>query len=174
VIFRNKSDHQIIGQEAPYLEGLAPTIEGSRPGSPSAAAWVATQTLNRQGYRELIESQLRRAKSLAAKLSDANYQVLHTVDLNTVCFSIKKEGESRNQINGWNAALRKRVIEQGRFNINLMKDLAGIKVRNRMRESDYLVDIRALRMLVVNPFTTEDNIDSLLAELEYYRKKIVW
>lgn len=175
IIFRERKLHQIIGHEAPYLEHLAQTIEGSRPGSPSAAALVAIRTFEVDGYREIISSLIRSARTLVSKLSAEGFQVLHEVHLNTVCFSIRKEGESREQINQWNEALEKRINKEGRFFVNKTDELSGIKVRNWPRRRDSkLVDIEALRMLVMNPYTTDRNIDRFIEDLKYYRRKFVW
>ena len=44
ILFREKGwTHEIL-HEAPYLRNLAPTLEGSRPGTHAAAAWAAIRT----------------------------------------------------------------------------------------------------------------------------------
>lgn len=175
VLFRHNDDFKIIQDlnVSPNLEEVMPTIEGSRPGTSAAAFWTALKTLGFDGYRELISPCFQITQQLANLLDENGFQVLHKVDLNTVCFTLKQ----RNRQNTTNQAifrLYKRITEEGEFKVNYTRDLCGIKVRNRASYNhSQPVEITAIRVVITNPATTTSTIESLVERLVKFRRVVV-
>lgn len=179
VIFRRKIDHELIHHSAPYLRGLAPTIEGSRPGTHAGALWVALKTLGLEGYNQIISKLINLTRELSDMLTDTHlFQPLHIVDLNTLCFSIYQPGENRRRLNMLNDRLFKRINMEGKFFINKIEDLSGIKVKaNPFLKSPTkrdLVKISGIRMLVMNPLTEYKDLEEFVNELKDIAKRIIW
>jgi glutamate/tyrosine decarboxylase-like PLP-dependent enzyme len=179
IIFRNEGFKHQIYHEAPYLGPLAPTLEGSRPGSGSAALWVALQTLGTQVYTSWVDHLLEfTARLVKAFAASGKYQVLHKVDLNMVAVApIPTNGETRQVINSMVRAIRERIVAQGEFLINIDRHLSGVKVRNNHKYNDAsseIVDIEALRIVVTNPLVNFDDaqrlVDSLVQHLDEVRE----
>lgn len=172
VIFRDKGFLQQIQHEAPYLFGLAPTLEGSRPGGSAAALWIAIQTLGIAGYRTAIDHLLTFTQNLATAFrADGAFQILHRVDLNTVAVApLPHKNESREDVNRLVEAIRDRVKAEGEFLVNLDRGLANVKVQNGGRgdRKDVLVDIYALRIVVTNPLVNLNDSERLVKTLTRY------
>lgn len=167
ILFRDVAWRQEIMHEAPYLRGLAPTLEGSRTGASSASLWAAIQDLGKtSGYHGILDrlfAFVDRLKELIA--TDGTFQVLHHVQLTTLAVApVPRGGETRTQVNRIVGEMRSR-IEKDRdheaFLINIDDGLSEIKVRDSNRfirfdhegesDDDRLVDIRCLRLVVSNP-----------------------
>ena len=175
VIFRRKSDFQILQDLnlSPNLEKVMPTIEGSRPGTSAAAFWVALKTLGFDGYRELISPCLQKTQQLGKLLDESGFQVLHRVDLNTICFTLKNFN-SQNKTNEAIYRLYKRITEEGEFKVNFTRDLCGIRVRNHASSShSQHVEIAAIRIVIINPATTTFTIEELVKRLVKFRRAVV-
>jgi glutamate/tyrosine decarboxylase-like PLP-dependent enzyme len=172
ILFRNEEDFRILKalNTSPNLEEVMPTIEGSRPGTSAAAFWIAFRTLGFDGYRKLISRCLELAQYLAKLLDENGFQVLHSVDLNTVCFTVKHlNGQMRT--NEGISQLYKRMEEDGEFKVNFVSDFCGIRVRERPSESQSRhVGIRAIRTVITNPFTTESTLDRFVEKLTHIRR----
>lgn len=180
ILFRDRSWVSEIMQEAPYLKGLAPTIEGSRPGTHVASLWAAIQDLARGG---LYERWLERLFCFVDRLLEAFrastcFQVLHKVDLTTIAVApLPRDGETRREMN----RLARRVSEaverdssEGAFLVNFDRELAGIKVcdRNEFRgggstnDENSLTDIQCLRIVATNPEVDAADAPRLVEYLE--------
>lgn len=172
ILFRSEEDFRILEalNTSPNLEKVMPTIEGSRPGTSAAAFWIALRTLGFDGYRKLISRCMKLAQYLAKSLDENGFQVLHSVDLNTVCFTIKHlNGQMRT--NEGISQLHKRMEEDGEFKVNFVSDFCGIRVRERHSERrSRLEGIRAIRTVITNPFTTESTLDRFVEQLTYIKR----
>lgn len=175
VLFRHENDFKVMQDlnTSPNLEKVMPTIEGSRPGTSAAAFWIALKTLGFDGYRELVSQCLQITKQLAKLLDENGFQVLHTVDLNTICFTLKQVNSQR-MTNEAIYRLYKRITEEGEFKVNYARDFCGIKVRNRVSHSySQNVEIAAIRVVITHPATTTSTIESLVERLVKFRRAIV-
>lgn len=189
VLFRERGWVYEVLHEAPYLSGLAPTLEGSRPGSHVAAAWAAMKDLGeRGGYESWFRCLRAFVKRLVELLDESeDFQVLNKVDLTTVAVAPKRRGtETRRMLN----ALAARVSELSKTDrrpvahlVNFDSELCGIKVLNRWkaeeaweagggrtwavegRGSDELVDLQCLRIVAANPAVSEHDAGVLVAYL---------
>jgi glutamate/tyrosine decarboxylase-like PLP-dependent enzyme len=173
ILFRHEEDFRLMQElnTSPNLERVMPTIEGSRPGTGAASFWIAVKTLGLDGYRKLISKCLEHARYLATLLDEHKFQVLHTIDLNTVCFTTKP-ANGQNKTNEAVAHLYKRVTEEGEYKINFVSDFCQIRVKERPWENkSQLTEIRAIRAVVTNPFTTEATLENFVERLAYLRDR---
>ena len=173
ILFRHEEDLRLMQElnTSPNLERVMPTIEGSRPGTGAASFWIAVKTLGLDGYRKLISKCLEHARYLATLLDEHKFQVLHTIDLNTVCFTTKP-ANGQNKTNEAVAHLYKRVTEEGEYKINFVSDFCQIRVKERPWENkSQLTEIRAIRAVVTNPFTTEATLENFVERLAYLRDR---
>ncbi len=166
IIFRDTGFRHQIQQEAPYLTHLAPTLEGSRPGGPSAGLWIATRTLEAKGYNELVKRLFSRATFLSRRIAnDKKFQVLNRVDSYALAVApLPLAGETRTQLNRLAASIHAKIDQPGvNFLVNFDTSLAGVKVRNAPgdKNDNSLTDIQCLRIILVNPFITDDDINGL-------------
>lgn len=167
IIFQHRGYKHQIYHEAPYLEHLAPTLEGSRPGSHVAACWVAHKILGKEGYGDCIARLLEFTQLLEQRIKDSDhFQLLHQVDLNTISFCVKRQGIPRTILNKMTLDLAARVSERGKFIVNTTTDLAKIKVKNLPGEDDALVDINTIRIVVTNPLVEDDDVEVFIEEIE--------
>jgi glutamate/tyrosine decarboxylase-like PLP-dependent enzyme len=179
VLFRNRGWIYEIMHEAPYLADLAPTLEGSRPGSHVAALWVAIQDLGRTGrYTTWLDRLFEFTDRLVAAFErSGHFQVLHQVDLTTVAIAPRPtRGETRTQINELVESLHRRIekdTSENAFLINIDRGLSGIKVfDSNVRRSgghqkgDRLVDVFCMRIVATNPAVDPQDADSLVAYLD--------
>jgi glutamate/tyrosine decarboxylase-like PLP-dependent enzyme len=175
IIFREQRYRDMIEHTAPYLQELSPTIEGSRPGSPAAACWLAHNMLKEEGYRNLIGNLLKQTKYLARRLKEENnYQIYHKIDLNTLVFGLNGLNKPRKKINSWNLMIAERLNSEKRFCVNSIHNLSDIKVRNIPSEKrSELVDIKGIRVVIMNPYTSEVTIDEFVDDLKKQRLKII-
>lgn len=166
IIFQHRGYKHQIYQEAPYLENLAPTLEGSRPGSNVAACWVAQKTLGEEGYRDYIGHILEFTHQLERRIRESdNFQLLHQVDLNTISFCVKRLEWPRRTLNKMTLDLAHRICERKKFIVNTTNDLAKIKVKN-LPGTDDLVDINTIRIVITNPLVEFDDVGVFMDEIE--------
>jgi hypothetical protein len=172
VVFRDRGFREQIYHEAPYLGPLAPTLEGSRPGGPSAALWLALETIGLNGYRLMIDHLLAFVETLSASFAKSReFQVLHRTDLNAMAVApLPKQGESRQEVNQLIRAVRQRIFESSDFLVNIDRHLSAVKVRNEpfTKQASEFVDIEALRIVVTNPLVRLEDADILVTELVGY------
>lgn len=170
ILFKKERDQELLRQTASYLKGIAPTIEGSRAGTSAAACWVALNSLGKEGYREIIRTCRRSAEYLARRLEEPNsgLQLLHTVDLSTVCFAVKKAGEKRKKLNDFSRGLKERMDSKERLPVAFLDDLLGDEGRSTGK-----VPIQGIRTVILNPWTSEDYIEHFLERLTYQRDELL-
>lgn len=189
ILFRDAAWRQEIMHEAPYLRGLAPTLEGSRTGASSAALWAAIQDLGKtNGYSRILDclfAFVDRLRELIA--ADGTFQVLHHVHLTTLAIApVPRGGETRTQVNRIVGEMRRRIEEDRAheaFLVNIDHGLSEIKVRDsnefarfdeKESDEDPLVDIHCLRLVVSNPGVSPDDagplLDYLLKTLQQVRE----
>jgi L-2,4-diaminobutyrate decarboxylase len=174
VIFRDSGFREQIYHEAPYLGPLAPTLEGSRAGSGSAALWLAKETIGTEGYKAIVNHLLAFTNELVrAFTTNGEYQILHKVNLNALAVApLPREGESRETINELVRRVRKRVLEAGEFLVNHDRHLSGVKVLNNPRgnsdKDKRILDIEAIRIVITNPLVKLEDADKLVQMLAQY------
>ncbi len=175
ILFRDKSDLDLIATDAPYVGSSASTIEGSRPGSNIAAFWVALKSLGKNGYSSIIGRNISLARSLGNLLKDAGYQVLHEVDLNTICFSLRKEGQPRKKINKATNDLHARIVADGRYLVSIVEDISGIRVRDKpwLKDSEK-TSLTGIKVWIMNPHMNEEDLESFIHVLEEKRKQLTF
>ena len=181
LIFRERGWMYEVLHEAPYLQGLAPTLEGSRPGSHIAALWAVLQDLGESGR---LETWLDRLFSFVSRLrielnESCEFQVLHEVHLTTIAIApVPHDGEARSDLNHLVIEMEeaiKRDVSADAFLVNIDRGLSGIKVRESGREPaaigegwerDPLVDLYCLRVVATNPIVEPDDATPLVEYLE--------
>jgi L-2,4-diaminobutyrate decarboxylase len=175
ILFRDRSDLESIAMDAPYVGSSASTIEGSRPGSSIAAFWVALKSLRQNGYSNLIGKCISLTRSLCSFLEDAGYQVLHEVDLNTVCFSLRKEGQPRKKINKATGDLCARILADGRYLVSIVEDISGVKVRDKpwLKNSEK-TSLTGIKVWIMNPHMNEEDLQSFINVLEEKKKQLAF
>jgi glutamate/tyrosine decarboxylase-like PLP-dependent enzyme len=173
IIFRRKSDLDAIAIEAPYIGPCANTIEGSRPGTGAAGLWVAQQTLGVSGYNRIISNCIELTKGLADRLREEGFQILHEIDLNTVCFSIFGDGIPRKKLNKSTNMLHTRVVSDGRFLLGKVEDISGVMVKDKPWQPDSeRVGLTAIKAWIMDPNTRDSDIESLVDELLRRKREI--
>jgi glutamate/tyrosine decarboxylase-like PLP-dependent enzyme len=180
VLFRDVAWRQEIMHEAPYLRELAPTLEGSRSGTSSAALWAAIQDMGKSGgyilWLDRLFAFVDRLQQVIA--DDGTFQVLHDVHLTTIAIApVLHSGETRTKMNTIVERLHQAISSDrnsAAFLVNIDKGLAGIKVRNSndfvsfqetARGDDELVDIYCLRLVAANPAVQPEEANQLLGYL---------
>jgi glutamate/tyrosine decarboxylase-like PLP-dependent enzyme len=174
ILFRDESDLELVSMDVPYLGSRTSSIEGSRPGFSAAGLWVALKTLGANGYSKIISKSIALTRKLADILRDAGYQMLHEVDLNALCFSLYKEGEPRKKLNSLTDDLHKRIAADGRYLVGKTDDVSGIRVRNKpwQKEDRESVSLTGIRVWIMNPYTSERDIEAFAEELNKKRKEL--
>jgi glutamate/tyrosine decarboxylase-like PLP-dependent enzyme len=153
----------------------ARTIEGSRPGSSVAAFWVALKTLGKDGYNGIIGRCMSLTRFLGKLLSDNGFQVPHEIDLNTLCFSLYKDHESRRKLNKLTSDLYSRVIADGRYLLGKVEDIPGIEVRDKPWQQDsQKVGLTGIKVWIMNPYTSEKDLEALVDELNRKREELAF
>jgi glutamate/tyrosine decarboxylase-like PLP-dependent enzyme len=176
VVFKNKGwAHEII-HSAPYLSKLAPTLEGSRPGTHVAALWAILNDLGETGLRQWHDQLFAFMDALKAAFEASGaFQILHDVHLTTIAVApLPQERESRREINELVVRLHQQIAADtstDAYLVNIDRGLSGIKVRNDnvfgedLAEHGELVDIFCLRIVAANPQMTADDADGLVKYL---------
>lgn len=180
IIFRKRGWMYEIMHEAPYLKDLAPTIEGSRPGTHVAALWAAIEDLRKTGaYQVWLGHVLDFVEQLEAEVkASGQLQLLHKVDLTTLAVApLPKANEDRRRLNklverAHDAITRDESDEA--FLVNIDRGLSQIKVKNsnrgkpgeNLRDGDTLEDIYCFRIVAANPAVSLDDASRLVEYLE--------
>lgn len=173
IIFRKKSDLETIAVDAPYAGPYASTIEGSRPGSTAAGLWVALKILGVDGYSRIISKCIELTRSLAGQLGETGFQVLHEVDLNTICFSLFREGISRKRLNKLTSDLHARLMADGKYLLGKVEDISGVKIRDKPWQTESeKVGLTAIKAWIMNPYTSESDVESLVSELDQKKREL--
>jgi len=179
VLFRDHGWMYEILHEAPYLKHLAPTLEGSRPGSNIAALWASIQDLNQSNrYIRWLDRLLLFVDRLVSEFEATKRFQVHRVDLTTVAVAPRpKAGETRTKLNQLVEEMQQRIendASRDAFLVNLDRGLSGIKVRDSNRPvqsgsreaSATLVDVYCLRIVATNPAVEVEDASKLVAYLD--------
>jgi glutamate/tyrosine decarboxylase-like PLP-dependent enzyme len=182
VVFRNHGWSYEILHEAPYLRNLAPTLEGSRPGSHVAALWAAIQDLGKTGkYNHWLDGIFTFVDRLIdAFESSSRFQILNKVDLTTLAVAPRPQhrNESRQVLNGIVRKMHGLITSDASneaFLVNVDRGLAGVKVDNSNEfrsgvaadDADSLAEIHCLRIVVTNPAVIPEDAPKLVEYLEH-------
>ena len=180
IIFKRRKYLEILYQSAPYLEGIAPTIEGSRPGSNVAATWLSLRALGSSGYKYILEKLIKITEEFSEDIYERSsylLQPLHPVELNVVTITLFREGASRRRLNKMVFELYKSINKNKKFYINKITDLSNIKVCNDMKfklsGSCELEDIYAIRIFFMHPYITDEIIEEFAEEVVFHLRKLL-
>ena len=119
--------------------------------------WAAFSLYGVNGLGGLIDEAFAKASLLASKLkAQPDFSLLMPPQTNIVCFRYlaKLEGEALNQ---HQTDIRQQLVESGLFHITQAKVEAVIW----------------LRVTLMNPFTTESDLDALLASIAQTSKSLL-
>lgn len=182
VLFRDKGWMYEILHEAPYLQHLAPTLEGSRPGSHVAALWAVIQDLGETGRYERWLNRIFRFVDALVEAFEASseFQILNHVDLTTIAVAprARDPGDNRHRLNELVVKVHRQVAEDSSskaFLVNMDRGLSGIRVRNdntfrneadQDREAANLADIYCIRIVATNPAVEPEDAEELVRYLE--------
>ncbi len=109
--------------------------------------WAAFSLYGTNGMGELIDEAFSKAKVLAEKIEkQAHFELLMSPETNIVCFRYLAKKLDIHQTNQHQSAIRQNIIENGAFHITRV-DLHGVTW---------------LRTTLMNPFTTQLDLDELL------------
>ncbi len=161
VMFKNgERSFETFAQKASYLFNRAQknvwynsairTIECTK----SALGIVAYTALKYYGssyYKEYIDSRYDLAVKAAGMInSDNELELAAEPESNIVCFRYKPDGYNETVLNQINSAIREKIIKEGSFYIVQAELLGKIWVR----------------LTIINPLTSEDNLKALLSRIK--------
>lgn len=120
--------------------------------------WLSLRYHGFQAFRESIAKDLAQAQRLAAAIrNESQLEILAPVELSAVCFRHRGAGTmSREELNSFNAALLKRVVQRGRVY------LSNASLRG----------LFSLRACIVNHRTKDSDVDSVVPEVLEAAKEI--
>lgn len=84
----------------------------------------------------------------------ADFELPYQPESNIVCYRYKGSGKSDDELNSLNADIRKKLVESGRFYV----------VQTQINSKTYL------RSALMNPFTSESDMEELVQEIRMYGK----
>jgi len=109
--------------------------------------WAAFSLYGTNGMGALVDEAFAKAKILAEKIQkQSDFELLIKPATNIVCFRYLKQYSNQAQANKPPKDIRQHIIESGAFHITQV-DLHGVTW---------------LRTTLMNPFTTEQDLDELL------------
>ena len=113
--------------------------------------WAAFSLYGSQGMGALLDEAFAKAKIFAEKIQKrSNFELLMPPETNIVCFRYLKNHSNQTQANKHQSNIRQCIIQSGKFHITQV-DLHGITW---------------LRTTLMNPFTTEQDLDELLENVD--------
>jgi len=158
VLFRNEAhSYAAFSQDASYLfQGEHPeeetfnlsyrTLECTKR-MMALKLWAGFSLYGIAGMGALVDEAFAKAKVFAEKIQErANFELLMKPETNIVCFRFLNKQLSQEAINNHQSDIRQHIIENGAFHITQVN----------------LHGITWLRTTLMNPFTTEQNLDELL------------
>jgi glutamate/tyrosine decarboxylase-like PLP-dependent enzyme len=133
------------------------------------------KSLGEKGYSSIIERCISLTRFLGNLLKDIGYQVIHDVDLNTICFSLRKEGQPLKKINKATRDLHARIIADGRYLVSIIEDISGIRVRDKpwLKDSEK-TSLSGIKVWIMNPHMNEEDLESFIHVLEEKRKHLTF
>lgn len=158
VIFKNNDDsYKAFAQQAPYL--LDKTAKAGRfnqaersyectKRSMSLKLYGSLKLLGTRVFSDHVDATFDLARSFSSMIRDSSdFELAVAPQANIVCFRHVPEGES--DPDALNAAIRRRLLEDGRFYI----------VQTQLPRGLYL------RVTLMNPFTTTADLEELLEKI---------
>ncbi|MBN1108907.1 MAG: aminotransferase class I/II-fold pyridoxal phosphate-dependent enzyme [Bacteroidales bacterium] len=161
VLFRNGNrSYETFAQKATYLfrkqaenewyNSAKRTLECTKS-SLGFVAFTAFKYYDRNYFATYIESRYDLARRFAIMIKDRNnFETALNPDANIVCFRYNPGGMATEELNRLNAAIREKIIKDGTFYI----------VRTELEEKLWL------RVTIINPLTTEKDLQLLLDTIE--------
>jgi L-2,4-diaminobutyrate decarboxylase len=120
--------------------------------------WAAFSLYGINGMGALINEAFAKAKILADKIEKkSDFELLMKPETNIVCFRYLKQYSNQAKANKHQSDIRRHIIESGAFHITQV-DLHGITW---------------LRTTLMNPFTTEKDLDELLASVDFASQAVL-
>ena len=142
------------------------SVEGSRPGS-ALLLHAALNVIGSEGYAFLIEDNIRKARVMSSKISAAApFELLIRPETNIVLYRYilpwLREAASEGTLLAADNALLNEVNED----IQKAQSEAGraFVSKTTIHNTDHGSSVLALRAVLSNPFTTEQDIDFILRE----------
>lgn len=158
VVFRDRSaSYETFSQKAQYLLGESErwydiaqrTLECTKK-MMALKVYVLLKTFGPELFRAYIERTFARGAEFAAMIgAEPDFELALTPQANIVCFRLAPAGTNEERRNAINTAVRRRVIEAGRFYL-----------------VQTVIDERVfLRTTLMNPFTSAADLRELLQEI---------
>ncbi len=118
----------------------------------SLKLWLSLRYHGFDAFRESIKNDLEHAQRLARAIKNHSHlELMAPVELSAVCFRHRAlGGTSEEKLNEYNAAVLKRVVQRGRVY------LSNASIRGKV----------CLRACIVNHRTKEEDVDTILPEVE--------
>ena len=167
VLFRDgHRSYETFAQKASYLfkkqsenewyNSAKRTLECTKS-SLGFVAFTAFKYYDRAYFGNYIDSRYGLAKRFTELLKERdNFEAALDPDANIVCFRFNPGGMDTEELNRLNAAIRDRTIKEGKFYI----------VQTELEEKLWL------RVTIINPLTTEEDMQLLLETIEAIVSKI--
>jgi len=167
VLFRDgRRSYETFAQKASYLfkkqsenewyNSAKRTLECTKS-SLGFVAFTAFKYYDREYFGNYIDSRYNLAKRFAEMVRERNnYEAAHEPDANIVCFRYNPGIMHIEELNRLNAAIRDRIIKEGKFYI----------VQTELEDKLWL------RATIINPLTTEEDMKFLLDTIEGTALKI--
>jgi L-2,4-diaminobutyrate decarboxylase len=169
VMFRNgEKSFETFAQKASYLfqktqnnvwyNSATRTIECTKSAL-GIVAYTAIKYYGNSYYKEYIESRYDLASKFAVIIkSDPEFELAVDPESNIVCFRYAPDGYTEHDYNKINSSIREKIIKEGSFYI----------VQAELNGKTWL------RITIINPVTSEDDLNSLLKRIsESGRKEIL-
>lgn len=121
-------------------------------------AYTALKYYGSSYYREYIDSRYDLASSFSKLIrSDGQFRIAAEPESNIICFRFSPEGYNDRALNELNAAIRNRIVKEGSF---------------------YIVQVELngniwLRLTIINPITSEEDLLELLSRIKTIGAKTV-
>jgi L-2,4-diaminobutyrate decarboxylase len=168
VLFRNpKHSYLAFAQDASYLfsgdqeavqnyDGSYRTLECTKR-MMALKLWTAFKLYGKEGLGKLVETAFDHARTLAKLLDTApDFEVLMPPQTNIVCFRHLVPNATSDTLNTHQHTLRKRLVTTGTFHLTQV-DLHGH---------------RWLRTTLMNPFTSEDHMHTLINSIRSIAEEV--
>lgn len=148
-LFRKQSENE-------WFNSAKRTLECTKS-SLGFVAFTAFKYFDRNYYRSYIDSRYDLAKRFTEMIREqVNFEAAIEPDANIVCFRYDPGGMDAEALNRLNAAIRDRIIKDGKFYI----------VQTELDEKLWL------RVTIINPLTTEEDLKLLLQTIEETAGKV--
>ncbi len=161
VLFRDgRQSYETFAQKASYLfkkqtenewyNSAKRTLECTKS-SLGFVAFTAFKYYGREFFSNYIDSRYKLAKRFAEMVKErGNFEAALEPDANIVCFRYRPDGMEAEELNRLNAAIRDKIIKDGKFYI----------VQTELDE------ILWLRVTIINSLTSEEDLQLLLDTIE--------